>query len=127
ELFSNSRVMNGESTETLDVIKGLSKEDLVIFITIPSYSKRMIEFSDFIIERKINQIAITDTTSNRIAENSLFKLITSVESLSFSNSHMATVFLIDVLFYLMTLKKQPETLKLIEDMKILNERFNIAD
>lgn len=126
ELYSKSQVLNGENVETLDIIRGLSKEDLVIFITIPSYSRRMMKYSDYLVEKNIPQAAITNSPSNAFGRNAKSILLTSVNSLSFSNSHLATIFIIDSLFYLLTLQKKPELLKFIEDMKMLNERFGIT-
>lgn len=126
ELYSKSQVLNGESVETLDIMRGLTEEDLVIFIAIPSYSRRMVQYSDYLVEKNIPQAAITNSPSNPFGRNAKCMLLTSVNSLSFSNSHMATVFIIDSLFYLLTLLNKPELLKFIEDTKMLNERFGIT-
>lgn len=126
EIFSKSHVLNGESVEALDNIRGLSQNDLVIFIAIPSYSKRMIQYSDYLMEKKIPQIAITNSHSNPFGKNARRMLLTSVNSLSFSNSHLATIFIIDVLNYLFTMERKGELLKSLEEIKVLNERFGIS-
>lgn len=126
EISSNSRILNGECAETLDILRGISKDDLVFTIAIPAYSNRMIQFSNFLVEKQIPQIAITNTHTNAFAKNANTLLLTSVSSLSFANSHLATIFLIDTLIYLLTLRKQGEILKSLEDIKILNERFSIS-
>lgn len=126
EIFSKSRILNGECAETIDIIRGLTKDDLVITIAIPAYSHRMIYYSDFLVEKQIPQIAITNTHTNAFAKNAKTLLLTSVNSLSFANSHLSTNFIIDTLIYFLTLEKQAEILKSLERMKILNERFAIS-
>lgn len=125
EVFSKSQVINGESVEALDIIRGLSAEDIVINIAIPSYSKRIRQFSDYLCERGIPQIAITNTFSNPFAKNAKCTLVTSVNSLSYSNSHLGTVFIIDVLIYLLTLESKGDLVRKLEEINTLNERFGI--
>ncbi|MEJ8766082.1 MULTISPECIES: MurR/RpiR family transcriptional regulator [unclassified Oceanobacillus] len=127
ELFGNSKIMDGESVESLDYIRKLNDKDLVLFISIPSYSKRMRLYSDYLNEKGIPQVAITNSHSNNIGKNAEVLLLTSVDSHSYSNSHIGTVFIIDILIYLFTLENKAELLKYIEDTKLLNERFGITD
>ncbi|WBL14735.1 MurR/RpiR family transcriptional regulator [Sutcliffiella sp. NC1] len=126
EVFSNAQVLNGESAETIDIIKGLSKEDLIINISIPRYSKRMLMISNFAKERNIPQISITNSNNNSFAKNSEAVLITSVSSLSYSNSHLATIFIIDYILHLITTKGQGKTLKSLEELEVLGQRFGFS-
>lgn len=127
EIFTKSVVMNGESVEALDYIRGFTSNDLVIFISIPSYSKRMSYYSDYMKEKNIPQIAITNSRENRMAQNADIVLFTSVDSLTLFNSHLSTIFIIDVILYLLTNRNKSELLKHLEEIKVLNERFGIAD
>lgn len=127
EIFSKSQVLDGESIEALDVIKGFKKDDLIIFISIPSYSKRMVLYSDYIKEKKIPQVAITNSYSTPFSKNSSQTLITKVNSYSFANSHTSTLFIIDVLIYLLTLNQKSNILKSLEELKVLYDRFDIID
>lgn len=127
ELFAKSKVLNGECVEALDYIRGLTKKDLVIFISIPSYSKRMNYYSDFLKEKQIPQTAITNSHSTTIGKNADSLLLTSVDSLAFSNSHLGTIFIIDTLIYLFTEARKGELLKHLEEIKLLNERFGITE
>lgn len=126
EVFSKSQVLDGESIEVLDIIRGLSEKDLVIIIAIPSYSNRLVQYSDFISEKRIPQLAITNLRTNPFAENAKSTLLTSVKSLSFSNSHLGTMLIIDILIYLLTVRKKGDLLKTLEEIKVLNERFGIT-
>lgn len=127
EIFAKSVVMNGESVEALDYLRGFTSKDLVIFISIPSYSKRMGYYSDYMKEKNIPQIALTNSRENKMAQNADIVLFTSVDSLTLSNSHLSTIFIIDVLLYLLTNRNKSELLKHLEEIKVLNERFGIAD
>ena len=127
EVFSKSNLIDGESVEALDYIRGLTKDDLVIFISIPSYSKRMRLYSDFLKEKAIPQVAITNSRSHNIGQNADLLLLTSIHSYSYSNSHLGTVFIIDILIYLITEHNKSELLKYIEDTKLFNERFGITE
>ncbi|MGN7399415.1 MurR/RpiR family transcriptional regulator [Cytobacillus praedii] len=127
EVYSKSQVVNGESAETIDIIKGMSKDDLLITISIPRYSHRMSMLSDFAKERGIAQISITNTNSNVFAKNADAVLLTSVDSLSYSNSHLATIFLIDFILHLITIRGKGEALKSLEEMDVLSERFGFVE
>ncbi|WP_342389175.1 MurR/RpiR family transcriptional regulator [Salinicoccus bachuensis] len=126
EIFSKSILINGETIEALDYIRGLSEEDLVIFISIPSISKRMEDFSNYVKERNVKQIAITNNHFTNISKNAHTLLATYVDSLSFSNSHIGTIFIIDIINYLLTTQEGPTIFKNIEEMKLLNERFGLT-
>ena len=127
EIYSKSRIIEGDSIEALDSIRGLTSKDLVIFITIPAYSRRMRHYSDFLKEKGIPQIAITNSHSNNIAKNSESVLLTSVGTISFTNSHLGTIFIIDILLYLLTKENKAELLKFFEETRVLNERFGLTD
>lgn len=126
EVFSKSQLLDGESAEALDIIRGLSEKDLVLIIAIPSYSKRLVQYSNLLVEKKIPQIAITNSRSNPFGENAKSVLLTVVNSLSFSNSHLGTIFIIDILIYLLTMDQKGQLLKSLEEIKVLNERFGIT-
>lgn len=127
EVYSKSQVVNGESTEAIDIIKGMNQEDLLITIAIPRYSHRMIMFSDFAKERNISQVTITNTNNNTFSKNAEVVLLTSVDSLSFSNSHLATNFLIDYLLYIITTRGKGDVLKSLEELDVLSERFGFVE
>lgn len=127
EVYSKSMVLNGESTETIDMIRGMTSEDLIITISIPRYSHRMILISDYAKEKNIPQITITNTNNNVFAKNAEVVLLTSVDSLSFSNSHLATIFIIDFILHLMTIRGGGEALKSLEELDVLSERFGFVD
>ncbi|WP_159457830.1 MurR/RpiR family transcriptional regulator [Virgibacillus dakarensis] len=127
EVFAKSKILDGESVEALDYIRGFTNKDLVIFISIPSYSKRMKFYSDYLSEKEIPQIAITNSHLHHIGKNADVLLLTRVDSLSFSNSHLGTIFIIDILIYLLTVRSKGELLRQLEDIKILNERFGITE
>lgn len=127
EIDVKSRVIEGDTVEALDCIRGLSKQDLVIFISVPAYSRRMRLYSDYLKEKEVPQISITNSYSNKIAKNSESVLLTSVGTISFTNSHLGTIFIIDVLLYLLTKENKVKLLKFFEESKVLNERFGLTD
>jgi len=127
EIYSKSQVCTGESLETLDVIKGMTTEDLIITIAIPKYSNRMAMLSDYATEKGIPQLSITNSHSNTFSKNAEVTLLTVVNSASFSNSHLTTIFLIDVILYFITLREKGEVLKSLEELNVLSERFGVYE
>lgn len=126
EFFAKSTLFNGETLEALDYVRGMGKDDLVIFISIPTYSSRMENLSNYIKEKNIKQIAITDNYGTEISNNANTLLMTNVEAKSYSNSHVATVMIIDILNYLFALQDSATLFKNIEEMNFLNERFGFS-
>ncbi|CAM4131566.1 MurR/RpiR family transcriptional regulator [Jeotgalicoccus halotolerans] len=126
EFYAKSTLFNGETLEALDYIRGMNNEDLVIFISIPTYSSRMGNLSQYVKEKNIKQIAITDNHSTDISNNASILLITNVEANSYSNSHVSTVMIIDILNYLLALQDSSTLFKNVEEMNFLNERFGFS-
>lgn len=52
-----------------------------------------------------------------MAQNADIVLFTSVDSLTLSNSHLSTIFIIDVLLYILTNRNKSELLKHLEEIK----------
>ncbi|MBM7587305.1 DNA-binding MurR/RpiR family transcriptional regulator [Bacillus pakistanensis] len=125
EAYGNVLLISGENDEVFDYLRGMNKEDLLITISVPSYSKRMVHAVQFAKEREITQICLSNL-NNPFREIVDINLLTSINSDIFANSHMATVFLIEILLGEIFEINKVEVLKSLEDMEKVNQRFGIS-
>jgi DNA-binding MurR/RpiR family transcriptional regulator len=126
EVFTNTFLLDSGSDLVFDFIRGMGEEDLLVSIGIPAYGKRMVQEVEYAHERKISHISITDSMSSPFAAYADEILLTSVKSYSYASSHVATLFLIDLVMHLVTQRKKGEILKSLEEINILNERFGLT-
>lgn len=125
EIYGNVILINGENDEIFDYLRAMTNEDLLITISVPSYSKRMVHAAQFAKEKRIKQICISNS-NNPFREIVDINLIISIVSGIFANSHVATVFLIEILLGKLFELNKVEVLKSLESMEKVNQRFGIS-
>ncbi|MBD1382983.1 MurR/RpiR family transcriptional regulator [Metabacillus arenae] len=126
EVYGNVILIGGENDEVFDYLRNMTKEDLLITISVPSYSKRMVHAVQFAKEQGIKQICISNA-NNPFREIVHFNLITSIISDIFTNSNVATVLLIEILLGKIFEMNKVKVLKLLEDIEKVNQRFGISE
>lgn len=125
EIYGNVILINGENDEVFDYLRAMTNEDLLITISVPSYSRRMVHATQFAKEKLIKQICISNS-DNPFREIVDINLIISIVSGIFANSHVATVFLIEILLGKLFELNKVEVLKSLESMEKVNQRFGIS-
>jgi DNA-binding MurR/RpiR family transcriptional regulator len=127
EIFTNTTLINSGSDDLFDHIRSLSNEDLLITISLPGYIRNTVRASDFAAKKKVPQITITDSMSSPLVRNANTVLITSFKSYSYGSSHVATVFLIDSLIHIITIKDKGHVLKSLEELAEINREYGMYE
>lgn len=97
-LFDDVRVVNSSAaSEIYEQIQHISQDDVCIAISFPRYSRRTITAIQFARDMGAHVIGITDTGSSLVAKNSDTKLYVRSEMLSFLDSLVAPLSLINAL------------------------------
>lgn len=125
EIFNNTIYLASGQDDVHDHIRGLGKEDLIVTISLPGYSRSTVRVAEFCHEREIPQITITDSYNSPLANYSDIVLLTHFKSYSYAMSHVGTVFIIDLLIYLITINDNGKVLKSLEESELLNQKYGI--
>lgn len=97
-LFNDVRVINqSAASEIYEQIQHISEEDVCIAISFPRYSRRTITAIQFARDMGATVIGITDTSSSLVAKNADIKLYARSEMLSFLDSLVAPLSVINAL------------------------------
>jgi DNA-binding MurR/RpiR family transcriptional regulator len=126
EVFTNTVLISSGQDDLFDQLRSLSGKDLLLTIGLTRYTRRTVQASEFAAERGIPQVAITDSMRSPLAAPALVTLLTHNRSYSFASSHLTTVFIIDVLTSLITVKGKGRVLKSLEEIEIINQRYGLS-
>lgn len=97
-IFDDVRVINSSAaSEIYEQIQHVSREDTVIAVSFPRYSRRTITAMQYAKGVGASIIGITDTESSLVAQNADIKLYARSEMLSFLDSLVAPLSLINAL------------------------------
>lgn len=96
-LGTECELLYPESVRAQSIISKLNDEDVVVAISLPRYAKRTNEISRIAREKGAKIIAITDGYSSPLVSLADVFLPCSFESLSFQNSHMGIMFVVEYL------------------------------
>ncbi len=97
-IFEDVRVINSSAaSEIYEQIQHLSRDDVLIAISFPRYSRRTITAMQFARGVGATVIGITDTETSLVAQNADIKLYARSEMLSFLDSLVAPLSLINAL------------------------------
>ncbi len=124
--LSNVRLVQTLSTsEMLEQLVHLKKNDLLIGISFPRYSKRTVKAFTFAKEKGAGVIAITDSPASPIAKQSDVLLTARSNMVGYIDSLVAPMSLINALVAAVSLKKQPEVSDALTQLEQIWERYDI--
>ncbi|WP_353095848.1 MurR/RpiR family transcriptional regulator [Tissierella praeacuta] len=113
-----------------DVFEQLLKadtKDLIIGISYPRYSKRTLEALDFCMEKGCKIISITDSLISPAAKYADISLIASSDMLSFVDSLVAPMSLINALIVAIGMEKKNDITSSFEDLENIWKKYNVYD
>ncbi len=123
-IFSNV-FTNNEST-FLEQILFMDKNDLIIALSFPPYSKATIEAAKFAKENRIKVVSLTNKKSSPISLLSEVSLIIKSENMLFTNSFAAISVLINAIVTECALKNKSKATKWLNELKNVTKRQDIT-
>ncbi|MCR8632787.1 MurR/RpiR family transcriptional regulator [Paenibacillus radicis (ex Xue et al. 2023)] len=126
EIFTNTILIGSGTDELFDSIRSLYSTDLLITIGLPTYGKHTILASELAYERGVNQITITDSLISPLAKQAAVALLVQGMSYSFANSHIASLFVVDILLHLITVRGKGRVLMSLEEIDLVNRRYGLV-
>lgn len=126
-LVKNSKVVVAGPNDVFEQLLKVDSNDLLIGISYPRYSKRALEAIDFVKQRGCKIISITDSLISPAAKISDISLVANSDMLSFVDSLVAPMSLINALVIAIGMEKKDEITSNFEDLESIWEQYKVYD
>ena len=127
-IFDNIKVINTNSiSEMFEGIHRIDEKDVVIGISFPRYSKRVMKCLELAQSKKATVIAITDSYISPIASYSDYALIGCSEMVSFVDSLVAPLSIINAIIVAISLRKKDEISVNLEKLENIWVEYEVYD
>jgi len=97
-----------------DIFKDLNKEDVIIAISTPRYTKLTIDFVEYALRKKIKVISFTDSALSPLYSLSTSCLFVPYQSATFHNSYVAIMAILDAVIAKVFIQKNECAIKRLE-------------
>lgn len=127
-IFDNIKVVNTNSTsEMFEAIHHVGDQDVVIGISFPRYSKRVIKCLEFAKSRNAGVVAITDSYVSPIGGYADEVLVGNSEMISFVDSLVAPMSIINAIIVAISLRKKDELATSLENLEDIWTEYEVYD
>ncbi len=127
-IFDDVRlVMEASGSEIYEQIMSIGKGDVIIAVSFPRYSKRVVNAVSFARNSGADVIALTDSTVSPIAPYANQILYAKSDMASFADSLVAPLSVINALVVAVSRKKQDELTVRLRQLEKIWEEYNVND
>lgn len=127
-LFDNVVSLEGCSgSEVFEKMLNISERDVLVAISFPRYSKRVIRAVEYAHSLGANVISVTDSTSSPIAEKADQTLLAKSDMISHVDSLVAPLSLINALIMGISHKKKDELNERLRRLESLWDEYEVYD
>ena len=127
-IFDNVRlVQNPSGSEIFEQIMNIDSDDVLIAISFPRYSNRIINAVEFAKSSGANIIALTDTEKSPIASNADQLLLAQSDMVSFVDSLVAPLSIINAIIVAVAKKKQNEVTDRLRRLEDIWDKYDVYD
>ena len=127
-IFPNVRLINTTSrSEMFEQIMRIGPEDVFIGISFPRYSKRTVQASHFAARSGAKVIALTDSNQSPLAENADYVLMARSDMVSFIDSLVAPLSLINALIVAVGMKKHDEIARTYDRLEQIWDEYEVYE
>lgn len=126
-LIKEVKVVTSGPNDLFEQLLKADSNDVIIGISYPRYSKRTLEALDFCREKGCKIISITDSLISPVSKYSNISLIASSDMLSFVDSLVAPMSLINALIVSIGIEKKEEITSYFEDLEAIWNKYNVYD
>ncbi|WP_313756484.1 MurR/RpiR family transcriptional regulator [Tissierella sp.] len=126
-LIKGVKVITSGPNDVFEQLLKADSKDLIIGISYPRYSKRTLEALDFCVEKSCKIISITDSLISPAAKYADISLIASSDMLSFVDSLVAPMSLINALIVAIGMEKKNDIRSSFEDLENIWKKYNVYD
>lgn len=115
----------GAVTETFEHIFRIEEGDLLIGISFPRYSNKTVKAIEYAHSRGAKTIAITDSKQSPLVKDATISLIASSDMLSFIDSLVAPLSLINALLAAVSMKRKDYIAKGLDQLEDLWDEYKV--
>lgn len=126
-LLKDVKVIVAGPNDVFEQLLKADSEDVIIGISYPRYSKRTLEAIDFSKEKGCKIVSITDSLISPASKESDISLIASSDMLSFVDSLVAPMSLINALMISIGMDKKEDITSNFEDLENIWNKYNVYD
>ncbi|MDD4716058.1 MAG: MurR/RpiR family transcriptional regulator [Oscillospiraceae bacterium] len=122
-----SLIHTNSVSEVFEQLLRIGPEDVLIGISFPRYSSRTVKAMQFAKDRGAATIAITDSESSPLARWASYDLLAKSDMVSFLDSLVAPLSLINALIVSVAQKKTPEIYRSFETLEKIWEEYEVYE
>lgn len=127
-IFDNVKfVQTTSGSEMFEQIMRISEEDVMIAISFPRYSTRIINAVEYARAKSADVVALTDSKASPIAEYANQLLIAQSDMASFVDSLVAPLSIINAMIVAVSRKKQEELTERLRALEEVWDRYDVYD
>lgn len=127
-IFPSVHIVNTTSmSEMFEQVLRVSKDDVFIGISFPRYSQRTVKAMRYAMDKKAKVIALTDSESSPLCEYASYKLTAKSDMVSFADSIVAPLSLINALIVAISMKKNEEISDVFRELEKIWDEYNVYE
>jgi DNA-binding MurR/RpiR family transcriptional regulator len=127
-IFENiSLIQSTSGSEMFEHIMRIDKDDVMIAISFPRYSKRIINAVEFAVQKKANVIALTDSKFSPIAQYADELLVAQSDMVSFVDSLVAPLSVINAIIVAVAKEKKEELSVQLHKLENIWDEYDVYD
>lgn len=120
-------VHSNSASEMFEHLVRVGEGDVVIGVSFPRYSRRTVQALRFASDRKATVIAITDSVDSPLAERATHTLVAKSDMVSFVDSLVAPLSLINALIVAVSRKKKDDLGRTFESLEEIWEEYEVYE
>ena len=125
-IFDNVRLVQPtSSSDVFEQILGISEKDVLIAISFPRYSTKVVNAVKYASDRNASVIALTDSTLSPIAEHATYLLTAQSDMASFVDSLVAPLSIINSILVAITQKKRDAVKERFEHLEQVWDEYDV--
>ena len=126
-LFDNINLINMGPNDIFEQLLKVNSKDIVLVITYPRYSNRIMDVLDYAKEKGAKIITITDSLASPASQKADTALIATSDMLSFVDSLVAPMSLINAMIIALGIEKKKDLKEYFGELEGIWEKYNIYD
>ncbi|MGN0968651.1 MAG: MurR/RpiR family transcriptional regulator, partial [Oscillospiraceae bacterium] len=127
-IFDNVvQVHSNSASEMFEQLLRVGEGDVVIGVSFPRYSRRTVQALHFARDRKAKVIAITDSAASPLAESATHTLLAKSDMVSFVDSLVAPLSLVNALIVAVSRKKKEDLAHTFETLEEIWDEYEVYE
>ncbi len=120
-------VQTTSGNEMLEQIMRIDRDDVMIAISFPRYSKRIVKAVEFACRKGANVVALTDSKESPIAENANQLLAANSDMASFVDSLVAPLSIVNAIIVAVARKKKEELTNRLRTLEQIWDEYDVYE